>query len=143
MPPAGRARADGVITNCRHIIWPLGAEEGRVLATAFFSAPILGLLPVDRFGAPRGFLHTYCRSQVLLWVGLSPGSGLGLDDAYTVVTEHVGRGTEKKTILLRPASDLPMTLDTLRPWLRQMAEALDLPQLEEGCGWHFADMLKR
>jgi len=47
-----------------HRAWPLGSEEGRAMAEHLFGPEPVAELPQCRFGYPRGWLHTFCRSGV-------------------------------------------------------------------------------
>ena len=47
-----------------HRAWPLGSEEGRAMPEHLFGPEPVAELPQCRFGYPRGWLHTFCRSGV-------------------------------------------------------------------------------
>lgn len=123
LPPAAVARSDGATLYCRHILWPLAGEEGRAFAEAWFGPEVIAGLPRDRYGNPRGFLHTYCRGEELRWASLSPRAGLGLDDCY----RGTWQGKPDQPLLAR-ARDL-LDPPPQQHWQTGMAQRLGLDAL--------------
>ena len=116
-----------------HRSWPLGSEEGRAIAEHLFGPEPVAELPRCRFGYPRGWLHTFCRSGILFWACLSPTHALGLNDAFRGTWR--GKADQEMSFpdadLLHPAPKPDHAFSMADTWDRALGRILDLPTLAE------------
>lgn len=116
-----------------HQVFPLGSAEGRAMAELMFGKSVIAALEKDRYGNPKGWLHTYSTKRewdghTLEWAMLAPSRTSPMFQAF-VMEWREGR---TRNLVLREV--MGAGADLLPPgvvddWQVALATDLDLPDI--------------